>query len=726
MRQLYRLCLVMALLLGGLDRALAQATILQAPVELLDQLLGGNCSFSVVAQSAATTNLAYQWLRNGVAIPGATNSSLSLPNAQPTDCGAFSVVVDDGVVPVETDPVDLTLDIQQLLGVLNFLDALTLTNSGVRSSNLGVTSATNSPEIIPGDPGGSTVWFKWSPPLLSQGVVTFSTLGSDFDTIMGAYTSNANSNLVPVPSAVNDDDSAGYLCSKISFNAAMGATYLIAVDGYFGAQGNIVISWDLQPSAPTLPTFAGVPTALTVSNGATLLLPSPWASTACDWLQNGVVVATNVSSLTLSNFNSTQVGNYVARIDNSIFSEPIRIEINSQQNGVSDSNSVAWNKLMDAATFTSGPPVFQARKMGGGDGAVYSTSQVFSTKGNETEPGQPAVCNQTGSAPGWFTYVAPSTGTLLVNTAGSSFNTILGVFVGDPSNWKTMTNIGCGYTTSYQSFGQPSVTIPNLAAKQTNYIEVMGENGASGTVSLNIALGTPVAFQAAPQNQAAAPGETVILTAGGTGSTPLYYSWQFNGQAMAGQDGPTLTLSNFQAAQAGTYTVTLSNQISTLSAQSVVTLASPPTITAPPSSHSVPPNGTGQLAVSANGNPPPAFLWTFNGCALTNPGSALSIANFQASNQGAYNVVVSNTVGVVTSGPAFLMLNQPCRISSWGLSNGGFQLQLVCGEGSNMVVQTSSNLQTWTPLFTNTNGEGVVNFNDTNGAVQQFYRAVTP
>lgn len=51
---------------------------------------GGNASFSVVATG---TSLVYQWLKNGVAMPGQTNASLNLVNVQAADAASYAVVV---------------------------------------------------------------------------------------------------------------------------------------------------------------------------------------------------------------------------------------------------------------------------------------------------------------------------------------------------------------------------------------------------------------------------------------------------------------------------------------------------------------------------------------------------------------------------------------------------------------------------------------------------------
>ncbi|HEY4246910.1 MAG TPA: immunoglobulin domain-containing protein, partial [Lacunisphaera sp.] len=61
---------------------------------------GNDASFSAVA--TGSSNLTYQWTKDGVAIPGATSSSLLIKSAQPGDAGNYAVVVSDPSVPNST------------------------------------------------------------------------------------------------------------------------------------------------------------------------------------------------------------------------------------------------------------------------------------------------------------------------------------------------------------------------------------------------------------------------------------------------------------------------------------------------------------------------------------------------------------------------------------------------------------------------------------------------
>ncbi|MDP9291901.1 MAG: S8 family serine peptidase [Verrucomicrobiota bacterium] len=86
-----------------------------------------------------------------------------------------------------------------------------------------------------GVPGGKSVWWSWTAP--TSGYVVIDTFASTFDTLLGVYTGTSVSVLTRI--AGNDDASAYTNQSKVTFYAYAGRAYRIAVDGYYGATGDI-------------------------------------------------------------------------------------------------------------------------------------------------------------------------------------------------------------------------------------------------------------------------------------------------------------------------------------------------------------------------------------------------------------------------------------------------------------------------------------------------------
>jgi hypothetical protein len=117
-----------------------------------------------------------------------------------------------------------------------------LLNVKVRSSNLDAVKEPSEPDIA-GNPGGKSVWWRWPAPV--SGPVSISTIGSSFDTLLAVYTGTGISNLVLVAS---NDDAEGTSQSDVSFQAVAGTEYQVAVDGFDGASGAIVLTLVAAPA----------------------------------------------------------------------------------------------------------------------------------------------------------------------------------------------------------------------------------------------------------------------------------------------------------------------------------------------------------------------------------------------------------------------------------------------------------------------------------------------
>jgi hypothetical protein len=103
-------------------------------------------------------------------------------------------------------------------------------------------------------PGQHSVWYSWLAPATDS--VTINTCGSNYDTTLAAYTGSAVSALTEVAS---DDDGATCpagigLPSEITFSATAGTTYGIAVDGFVGDEGDIILSLGQGVAPPAPPS----------------------------------------------------------------------------------------------------------------------------------------------------------------------------------------------------------------------------------------------------------------------------------------------------------------------------------------------------------------------------------------------------------------------------------------------------------------------------------------
>lgn len=96
-----------------------------------------------------------------------------------------------------------------------------------------------------GVPASASVW--WTYTAEEEVVVTLDTTGSSFDTVLAVYAGGAVATLTPI--AANDDSGDGS-SSRLSFRAAAGASYRIAVDTAGAPPGVAVLGVQVAPAPP--------------------------------------------------------------------------------------------------------------------------------------------------------------------------------------------------------------------------------------------------------------------------------------------------------------------------------------------------------------------------------------------------------------------------------------------------------------------------------------------
>jgi len=121
---------------------------------------------------------------------------------------------------------------------------------------------------------------------------------------------------------------------------------------------------------------------------------------------------------------------------------------------------------------------------------------------------------------------------------------------------------------------EPSVYNRALSAGEIAAIYSAGSAGKCGL---------PPSILVQPQDQTAVVGLTTTLTVSASGTPTLRYQWKFNNTPIAGATAASLTLTNVQFSQAGSYQVLISNGLgSTNSAYAVLAVLSSPPCVGPP------------------------------------------------------------------------------------------------------------------------------------------------
>lgn len=100
-----------------------------------------------------------------------------------------------------------------------------------------------------------SVWWTFTAPV--TGTLTVDTVGSDFDTIVAAWSGDDLATLTEIAS---NDDSGGTLQSSVSFRVTAGETVQLAVYGWAGATGNIHLAIGYGPDRAVLVAGSARPT----------------------------------------------------------------------------------------------------------------------------------------------------------------------------------------------------------------------------------------------------------------------------------------------------------------------------------------------------------------------------------------------------------------------------------------------------------------------------------
>lgn len=333
----------------------------------------------------------------------------------------------------------------------NFAGAAPLggASGSVTGTNAGATKEPNEPAHA-GNAGGKSVWYTWT--ATADGTFTFDTNGSSFDTLLGVYTGSSVAGLTQI---VANDDAGSISTSSASFNADVGTVYYIAVDGYNGVGGNVVLNWRKNSSGPVINSFipskgpVGTPVVITGAN-----------FTGASSVKFGGVAAV---------FTLASDSQIFTTVPPAVVTGPITITTpvgTGMSAGEFKLTAGPSNDAFIDATALSGP----------------SISVAGSNVGATRETGEPDHAGNSGGPSVWWTWTAPSDGSFAISTQGSSFDTLLAVYTGTEVDALTLLSAN----DDDPAGGNTSAVSINAVAGTTYRIAVDGLNGASGAVALSI------------------------------------------------------------------------------------------------------------------------------------------------------------------------------------------------------------------------------------------------
>lgn len=207
-------------------------------------------------------------------------------------------------------------------------------------------------------------------------------------------------------------------------------------------------------------------------------------------------------------------------------------------------------------------------------------------------------------------------------------------------------------------------------------LDATGVTASTLAQPFSAADATPPVLRIQPAGHTSPAGGRVVLATVATG-IGLAYQWRKDGVAIAGATGPSLVLDPVAAADAGVYTVVVSNPagslVSSAAVLTVETVPAAPSFTAQPQSQTIPPGSAAAFSVAVSGNPAPALRWqrlaagaaawtdlaqggSYRGVAA----ATLTVRSVTTAMSGdQFRCVASNSLGSATSAAASLTVPAP-------------------------------------------------------------------
>jgi hypothetical protein len=185
---------------------------------------------------------------------------------------------------------------------------------------------------------------------------------------------------------------------------------------------------------------------------------------------------------------------------------------------------------------------------------------------------------------------------------------------------------------------------------------------------LGLAGGPPPIIVVQPVSQNALLLGLVSFSVTASSGTTMSYQWYKDGSAISGATSSTYTILSVLGTSVGNYYVKVSNAggwvLSDTATLNVVD--APPGIITQPESQTVVQGQNATLAVVASGAGPLSYQWFFNGTSLgaTGTSATLTLLGVGANQAGAYQAVMANSLGSITSAVATLTVLVPPGIAT--------------------------------------------------------------
>lgn len=615
---------------------------------------GGSFTLSVQVNAQGQT-ISYQWqqdaARNGTwaNISGATNSSYTKNNIQPSDDGNYRVQISSScaVTPVISDVVSVVV---------------------------------RAPISITGNPVSQTV--------CQGGSASFSVTATGANPSYQWFFNNS-----PISSGVNATAVTATL-QLTNINSTQQGSYKCFVSGPCTPNG--VFSNDATLTVTTGATITTQPVSTTGCAGTpvSLSVVATGSNLTYQWRKGGVNVSgATTATYTISNPTAANSGSYDVVVNSSCgsaTSNSVTLTINTPASFTAQptSQSTCQGGTINVGVSVNSDatnPSYQWQKNGvdinpvlnpTAATATLSLSNVTpATSGNYTCVVK-TICQPNGitSSTSVITVYPPTAITTQPQGATLCQGSALTLSV-RAEGWNVSYQWRKGGTAIFGANGT-SYSIPSVQPSDAGDYDVqVGGLCAPTQVTSSVAtvaVNTPVNLTTTLTPRTVCNGANVSYTMTATGSG-LTYQWRRNGVAITGNNTATtatLQLNAVTSAQAGTYDCVVSGTCTpngVASNTSLLTVNTNVVMQTQPANQTVCEGVTVQFTASANGSVT-GYQWRFNGVAINGNGSAttptLILNNVTAGNNGTYDVSVTGLCDVTTSTSATLTVYQPLAITT--------------------------------------------------------------
>ena len=706
--------------IGSVTSAPARLTVNEAPAITTQPSsqtvpVGNSVTFSVVATGTPTPT--YQWRKDGVAIAGATQTSLTLANLGLADGGSYSVVVTNAASSVTSNAALLALyfpiaaSVNIIAGKDFCIFATTGPSSGSIQWQLSTDAGSSWSDLSNGDKytGATSNILKI---LQATNATSNYRYRYQITTSGKTYTSEQTTSLAVIkspflmPTAIKFDlrgnlyvaDSAAHALLKVTpdyrssvlagaygvqgssdgiglaakFNEPTGIFYRSDLDTITLADtsNNVIRSISASGNVTTLAGAAGI-AAYVDGAGSVARFNAP---TGIDADSSGIYVVTDQSNhlvrlVTVGGTVATLAGK--AGIAGSVdslgesarFNLPTGITFNRSGKGqypnhifVTDTGSHTIRVIgMNAQVTTFA-----------GKSGIAGAENGYGANARFNQP-RAVIINGEGDI-----FIADTANhTIRKHSVSTGLFT---TFAGTPTVKGLMDGTG-----SSTLFNEPESlafdAAGNLYVADTGNAAIRKITPAGVVTTLPI-VGEIPTITTQPTSLTVTAGNAASLSVVATGYGTLTYQWKKDGSDIAGATGATYTISSTATTSAGIYSVVVTNAAgSVTSATATLTVNVLPAITTQPSSQSVTVGSSVTFSVVATGTPTPTYQWRKDGAAISgSTATSYALSSPVSGDAGSYTVVVTNAAGSVTSSSATLTVNAayvPPPPSSGGGGGGG-------------------------------------------------------